>query len=225
MPKGYKMVLPEEEIVRRWLNEPATTTYSLGSEHGCSFATITLVLRRHLSPEILKAGQVNKRTHARTRKGNWSHSEETRTKLREKADEWTPEFREAMRERGRNVQKIAAASRRGTKHSPEARAKMSEAKFGKGRGAENHNWRGGTSRRYRRGQGWVTARNAARERDGNTCQSCGKTGEEAKRNMDVHHRRRFHDFDNAQEANHLDNLVCLCMSCHRRVEWGKIPCP
>ena len=39
---------------------------------------------------------------------------------------------------------------------------------------------------------------------------CGKTKEENKRNMDVHHIVPYLD----SKDNSLDNLICLCRRCH-----------
>jgi predicted HNH restriction endonuclease len=43
--------------------------------------------------------------------------------------------------------------------------------------------------------------------------------------MDVHHRISYFSFPSAVEANQLSNLVCLCRSCHRKVENGTMSCP
>jgi predicted HNH restriction endonuclease len=37
--------------------------------------------------------------------------------------------------------------------------------------------------------------------------------------LDVHHIRRFGDYDSYKEANRLENLICYCHSCHMFVEW------
>lgn len=66
------------------------------------------------------------------------------------------------------------------------------------------------------GPGWPAARDAARQRDRFTCQSCGLV--ESGRTHDVHHKVPFRSFTSAAEANRLDNLVTLCPACHRRAE-------
>lgn len=59
----------------------------------------------------------------------------------------------------------------------------------------------------------------------NVCQRCGKTKERNGRNMDVHHKMKFKSFEyvpgvnrNDIEANVLDNLISLCLTCHPIVE-------
>lgn len=86
------------------------------------------------------------------------------------------------------------------------------------RAAQNGNWKGGYKKYY--GPSWKAQRRAARERDNNTCQHCGKTKEDIGRELDVHHIRPFREFGLArhEEANHLDNLVSLCDRCHKAVE-------
>lgn len=65
------------------------------------------------------------------------------------------------------------------------------------------------------GPGWYRIRRQVRERDNHTCQDCGK--HQRRPGLDVHHivpRAAFHgDFD---RANHPDNLVALCKTCHAR---------
>jgi DEAD/DEAH box helicase domain-containing protein len=68
----------------------------------------------------------------------------------------------------------------------------------------------------RYGPNWEIKRNAARERDGYTCQHCGKP--ESGRSHDVHHKIPFRAFESYMQANHLDNLVTLCPACHHRAE-------
>jgi len=75
-------------------------------------------------------------------------------------------------------------------------------------GANNPTWLGG-SLSYR-GENWNKQRKAARLRDGDTCQHCGKQSS----NLPVHHIKPFHLFANYLEANVLDNLTALCPKCH-----------
>jgi hypothetical protein len=65
-----------------------------------------------------------------------------------------------------------------------------------------------------------------RRRDHYTCQGCGKTEVELGRVLDVHHIRPFREFgyirhqnDRYLLANDLSNLVSLCVSCHKTMEW------
>ena len=64
---------------------------------------------------------------------------------------------------------------------------------------------------------WKQAREARLEIDKHICQICGKTEEENKRSLDVHHIKSYHDFEDKIEANQIDNLVSLCTDCHRFV--------
>jgi hypothetical protein len=66
-----------------------------------------------------------------------------------------------------------------------------------------------------RGRGWIAARKLAVERDKGTCQECGK---HVGASISVHHKRPYRDFSTPAEANHVDNLICYCQSCHIRLE-------
>lgn len=87
------------------------------------------------------------------------------------------------------------------------------------------NWAGGGMPNYR--GDWREVRRKALERDDRTCVACGADREELGRNPDVHHivpvraYAESPDRDRA-DAHRLDNVVCLCPSCHRRAEFGKI---
>ncbi len=74
------------------------------------------------------------------------------------------------------------------------------------------------------GPNWSAQRDAARQRDGNRCRTCGLP-ERNGRQHDVHHIRPFREFgyipgENEAyiQANVLDNLLTLCTRCHRRAE-------
>ncbi len=84
------------------------------------------------------------------------------------------------------------------------------------RGEKHPSWRGGKLPQY--AGDWVRAKKAARKRDNNTCVRCGKTAEENGENMSVHHIKPYRAFDDPTEANRLDNLECLCRSCHTRIK-------
>lgn len=85
------------------------------------------------------------------------------------------------------------------------------------RGEDHPAWRGGGARYY--GRNWNQQRRAARRRDRYTCQRCGITEAELGHALDVHHIRRFKDFDDYREANKVSNLVSLCTKCHMWVEY------
>lgn len=89
-------------------------------------------------------------------------------------------------------------------------------------GDKHPNWLGG---RYSyRGKNWAHQKFLARKRDGNVCQCCGITENQAKRKygdgLEVHHKIPYIFFNgNYEEANKLDNLISLCRSCHQKEEW------
>lgn len=64
----------------------------------------------------------------------------------------------------------------------------------------------------RRGPNWQSQKRRTRQRDGYTCQDCGKP-----KSYDVHHIIPFRKFgiDKYRKANQLSNLVTLCRKCHR----------
>lgn len=71
---------------------------------------------------------------------------------------------------------------------------------------------------YKRGENWLAARRATRDRDDYTCQICGIKEDELGKLLDVHHKTPYRLFDNYIDANELDNLIALCPSCHHRLE-------
>lgn len=90
-------------------------------------------------------------------------------------------------------------------------------------GADNPGWKGGAPNYY--GPNWRGQQRAARKRDGYLCQSCGISQKEHGRTLDIHHIKPFKTFgyipgenENYLQANDLNNLVTLCMSCHRKLE-------
>lgn len=85
------------------------------------------------------------------------------------------------------------------------------------KGEYNPAWRGGHPKYY--GPDWRPARLVARRRDNYTCRRCGK---HTKRAPDVHHIKPVSSFENVNDANYLENLVCLCHTCHMIVEWHGI---
>lgn len=67
-----------------------------------------------------------------------------------------------------------------------------------------------------RGRSWLKQRALAVARDNGTCQDCGKV---VGASIPVHHIKPFRTFATEQEANVLENLVCLCQSCHMKREY------
>lgn len=85
------------------------------------------------------------------------------------------------------------------------------------------NYRGGTYTDFRGTWNlWQEQRRLARQRDNFTCQFCKTHEDDYGKQLSVHHIKRFVEFDNWQEANDLSNLICLCQSCHMKIEHGSI---
>lgn len=112
--------------------------------------------------------------------------------------------------------------RQGQKKSTEEREKISEGlrKHYKWSPAKHWNYQGGPWK-SRRG-GWLRQREAARERDGNTCQACLRSAASLGKNIPIHHIKPYREFADPEAANDLDNLISLCQSCHMKAEHGKI---
>lgn len=72
------------------------------------------------------------------------------------------------------------------------------------------------------GELWEERRRAALERDGYRCRACGIDQREHRRQygraLAVHHEVPRREFDTADEAHDLENLVTLCCRCHGRAE-------
>ena len=85
------------------------------------------------------------------------------------------------------------------------------------RGEKSATWVGGPT--TYRGRGWLAARAKAIERDGGRCQICGRYKGSS---IPVHHVIPYREFQTATAANVIENLVCLCPSCHMRLEAGRI---
>lgn len=87
-------------------------------------------------------------------------------------------------------------------------------------GAKHPAWLGGRS--LHRGESWKRSRMIALRRDQFRCQHCGMTQKEHKRRwgsgLEVHHIVPYRFFDDHLVANRLDNLVSLCVSCHKKAE-------
>lgn len=85
-------------------------------------------------------------------------------------------------------------------------------------GANNPNWVGGSSVITWRGPNWGRQKRKAKRRDKFTCQICGQIHRKSSRNIHVHHIVPFRLFSDYKRANHIDNLISLCMSCHGKAE-------
>jgi len=85
-------------------------------------------------------------------------------------------------------------------------------------GENHHNWKEEEIAADYYGPSWSKQRQRARDRDDHRCQVCGASDE-----VHVHHIRPFREFgvENHEQANALDNLICLCP--HHHAEWEGIP--
>jgi 5-methylcytosine-specific restriction endonuclease McrA len=93
-------------------------------------------------------------------------------------------------------------------------------------GSGHPNWKGGIKVPY--GKGWNATRRQALERDSYQCRVCLKSKEEIGRNPDVHHITPLRLFIESEEhekedAHFLENVISLCVTCHRRADVGTIP--
>jgi len=102
---------------------------------------------------------------------------------------------------------------KGRSVSEETRAKISASRMGipcpeaaKRFGSANPMWRGGTSNRGHGPEFTDELKLAVRQRDGFTCQLCGR-----KENSRTHH---CHHIDYDKHNNAAENLVTLCLRCH-----------
>lgn len=89
-------------------------------------------------------------------------------------------------------------------------------------GEEHHHWKPGETEYS--GE-WWSVRETALERDDHECQRCGRAADEIGREPDVHHVTPVREFENAQDAHSIENVVTLCRSCHSKVENGDTACP
>jgi 5-methylcytosine-specific restriction endonuclease McrA len=91
-----------------------------------------------------------------------------------------------------------------------------------------YGWKGGYEGYY--GQSWQQKRRERLEYDGHKCAVCGTSAEVHRekhgRGLHVHHITPFRKFglEEHQAANHLDNLLTVCATCHHKIEgWGIAP--
>lgn len=79
-------------------------------------------------------------------------------------------------------------------------------------GPNSPTWKGGHS--DYRGPNWRRQSKAVKNRDNYTCRHCGATD-----GLQAHHIEPFVTFASYLEANALDNLITLCLVCHKTAEW------
>ena len=219
-----KKILPELDIVERWLSVISATSRSLASEYNCAPRTISSMISRHLNSETIKEATRKKISRSTSERPDLK-TLEAKKHMNNIRNMRTPEGHTRSIEAIKRGAVTSANKRRGVPLTEEHRLKAAAGHIGVLVGAKHPNWRGGTSSLCWRGSGWTTARRTTRERDKNVCQICQKTAEQQGRNMDVHHRISFFQFSSVEDANVQTNLICLCRSCHYKVERGTLSCP
>ena len=65
--------------------------------------------------------------------------------------------------------------------------------------------------KYIKTDDWSVIRQIVLERDNFTCRCCGRTSEDPKAGLSVHHSTYEHLFN---ETEHLNDLITLCKFCH-----------
>jgi len=80
-------------------------------------------------------------------------------------------------------------------------------------GSGNPCYRGGSSRKEYYPDNWDKMRKDAYQRDDYECQRCGKEN----CRLNAHHIRPVSIFDYPDNAHYMDNLVTLCVGCHKKV--------
>lgn len=98
-----------------------------------------------------------------------------------------------------------------------------EAMKGRYVGEKSPRWKGGDVGWY--GPNWFPQRRKARIRDQSRCQLCGATPLDTGEEMTVHHIQKIRYYKNKYDApkwweigNRLNNLMCVCRSCHHIAE-------
>lgn len=116
--------------------------------------------------------------------------------------------------------------RQGQPKTEDERQRISEGlrRYYAGDPEKHWNYQGGEFSQ-KRGPSWAECRRLARERDSYACRICGVTEEELGKQLAVHHIIPFRRFQSHTEANRLENLICVCQSCHMKLEHGVIVPP
>lgn len=104
----------------------------------------------------------------------------------------------------------------GRHHTDKTKVYLSKTRKGRFTGENNPAWRGGYKPYY--GPNWSEQRRKVLARDNYRCIQCGRAKEGNRKELDVHHIIPFGEFgiEHYAEANREENLITLCMSCHRK---------
>lgn len=120
-----------------------------------------------------------------------------------------PLYQNKNSKRYKGWQKKNSEAHKGHKHTLKTRNKMSKAHSGK-----NHpNWQGGISYEPYSVDWTRTLKRSIRERAHYVCQICHTPQED--RAFDIHH------IDYNKKNCDPDNLIALCISCHRKTNFGR----
>jgi hypothetical protein len=113
--------------------------------------------------------------------------------------------------------RYACRPNRGKKICKKCHAALARIVQGPQDGSHNICWRGGLWHwqsgkmgRDKDGLSWKVQRRLAWERDKFTCQKCG----DSSKKPHCHHKVPYR----LSKSHSLDNLVCLCSSCHKKIE-------
>lgn len=150
------------------------------------------------------------------------HTEETRQKMRDawekRRETFVPPFKgkklsKEMRQKISESSKGRVGNRKGIKHTPETRAKISRiTRERTARGKDHYNYKHGKSRRNlndRRKIEYQDWRKAVFERDNYTCQKCG---DNRGGNLRAHHTKPFAEYPKLRFD--VSNGMTFCHTCH-----------
>lgn len=204
--------LKDESLLREWYGEQKLTTGEIAQCVGCSPTAVQTWLRKH----GIELRSSHHPINVQRRPQNNPVAPEGVTsgeQLRHQYQDENMSMAEIGEKHGVSTQAVRYWMR---KHGIGRRSFREAAPVGE----DSPGWKGGYDRNY--GPSWPRQRRKARKRDGYTCQRCGMPQEEHKKKQNqklhVHHIRPFRLFEDSKEANKLQNLITLCISCHNRLE-------
>jgi len=197
---GKSKQLQDENWLRERYVEDDLSTYDIAELTDVSRPTVTNWLRHH-GIEVANPGPANPGDVARLTDADW---------LREQYVEKqrpTTSIADQLDVDHRTVRSYLCD------HGIEIREQVGE---------NHHQWKGGYDEYY--GPNWYDQRRKVLKRDQHRCQRCGITEpqhrQESGRGLDVHHKTPFREFNDYTEANQLENLISLCLSCHMIIEYN-----